>query len=121
MSEGIIKAEPVCSSRQDNSHGPVGSSERSVAREVGVGGQNRTGLRQRSGVGGGGAVAGWTRGSTAVYISRDVFCVRWQREPWRRSISWRLPSFLSQGQSDSILSLTPSSYQEPSEARSTET
>jgi hypothetical protein len=23
MSEGIIKAEPACSSRQDNSHGPV--------------------------------------------------------------------------------------------------
>lgn len=33
MSEGIIKAEPACSSRQDNSHGLVGSSGRSVARE----------------------------------------------------------------------------------------
>jgi hypothetical protein len=36
MSEGIIKAEPACSSRQDNSHGPVGGSRRSVARELGV-------------------------------------------------------------------------------------
>jgi len=36
MSEGIIKAEPACSRRQDNSHGLVGRSERSVARELGV-------------------------------------------------------------------------------------
>jgi hypothetical protein len=47
MSQGIVKAEPACSIRQDNSHGRVGSSRRSVARELGVVGvrtvQDRTG------------------------------------------------------------------------------
>jgi hypothetical protein len=41
MSEGIIKAEPACSSRQNNSHGLFGSSGWSVARESSASGSGQ--------------------------------------------------------------------------------
>ena len=46
MSEGIIKTEPGCSSRQDNSHGLVGSSGRSVARESSASSGSKQGRSQ---------------------------------------------------------------------------